>query len=144
MIQRIQSIFLLLAGLAAFSLFKLPFANTAEAQADSALFADTLFNIQDNGLMLGLFVLCGVLLLATIFLFNNRQLQMKLTLASLLIALVASGLMAFHWMQDAAAAIAQPAAGVAMPLLILIFSVLAHRFIKKDENLVRSTSRLRD
>ncbi len=143
MIQRIQTIFLLLAGVASFGLLKLPFAKTDEAITDSALFADASFNLYDNYLILGAFAACGVLLILNIFLFNNRKLQMTLTLTGLLIALVGIGLAAFHWLQDSAAKIAEPSLGVALPLLTLIFGVLAHRYINKDEKLVKSVDRLR-
>ena len=143
MIQRIQSIFLLLAGGASFGLFKLPFAHTDEAVVDSALFADTAYNIQDNSALLGVFVACGVVLVLTIFLFNNRKLQMNLTKLGLLLALVGVGLTAFYLYQDAAMKVAELSAGVAMPIVTVIFAILAHVYINKDEKLVKSVDRLR-
>ena len=143
MIQRIQTIFLLLAGGAALSLFALPFATTSEAKADSVLFADATFNIQDGPVMMGAFALAGLLLIATIFLFNNRKLQMTLTKVGLFITGVGVGVGAYHLSNDQAVDVAEPALGIALPLLVVIFAYLAHRYINKDEKLVRSVDRLR-
>jgi peptidoglycan/LPS O-acetylase OafA/YrhL len=143
MIQRIQTIFLLLASGAALSLFALPLATTSEAKADSVLFADAAFNIQDGPVMMGAFALAGLLLLVTIFLFNNRKLQMTLTKVGLLLTGVGIGVGAFYLSKDQAVDVAEPALGVALPLLVVIFAYLAHRYINKDEKLVRSVDRLR-
>ena len=143
MIQRIQTIFLLLASGAALSLFALPLATTSEAKADSVLFADAAFNIQDGPVMMGTFALAGLLLLVTIFLFNNRKLQMTLTKVGLFLTGVGIGAGAYLYFNDQAADAANPATGIALPVLVLIFGVLAHRYINKDEKLVRSVDRLR-
>lgn len=143
MIQRIQTIFLFLAGGTSFGLFGLPFANTAEVQTDSALFADAAFNLQDNPILMGIFAACGLLLILTIFLFNNRKLQMKLTLLGLVLAIIGVGMGGYYLSQDAALNIAQPAAGAALPILTFVFAILAHRSINKDEKLVKSVDRLR-
>lgn len=143
MIQRIQTIFLLFAGGAALGLFGLPLAKTSEIKADSALFADATFNIQDGPFMMGAFALAGVLLLVTIFLFNNRKLQMTLTKVGLFLTAVGIGVGAYRYFMDKAAEVAEPAMGIALPVLVLVFGILAHRYINKDEKLVRSVDRLR-
>ena len=143
MIQRIQSIFLLLAGAASFSLFMLPFASTSEAQVDSVLFADAAFNVQDNTIMMGVFAACGLLLVLAIFLFNNRQLQMKMTLLGLILAVAGVGASGYFLSQDAAFKLAEPSGGVIMPIATFVFAILAHRYINKDEKLVKSVDRLR-
>ena len=143
MIQRIQTIFLLLAGGAALSLFALPMATTSEAKADSTLFADASFDVMDAPVLMGAFALAGILLLVNIFLFNNRKLQMTLTKVGLFLTGVGIGASAYLYFSDQAADAATPAAGVALPILALIFGILAHRYISKDEKLVRSVDRLR-
>lgn len=143
MIQRIQTIFLLLAGGAALGLFALPMATTSEAKADSVLFADAAFNIQDGPVMMGAFAVAGLLMIATIFLFNNRKLQMTLTKVGLFVTGVGIGVSAYRFFADQAVDAAQPASGVALPILVVIFAYLALRYINKDEKLVRSVDRLR-
>lgn len=143
MIQRIQSILLLLAGGGAFSLFGLPLATTPTASDASVLFADAAFRIQDNLVLMGAFGVAGAILLATIFLFNNRKLQMTLTKVSLLLLVVGVGAAAYFFTTDAAVDSAQVAAGVAMPAIAIVLGILAHRYILKDEKLVRSVDRLR-
>ena len=143
MIQRIQTIFLFLAGGAALGLFGLPLATTSEAKTDSVLFADATYNIMDAPVLMGAFALAGLLLLVTIFLFNNRKLQMTLTKVGLVLTGVGIGAGAYLYFNDQAADAANPATGIALPVLVLIFGVLAHRYINKDEKLVRSVDGLR-
>lgn len=143
MIQRIQTIFLLLASGAVLGLFALPLATTNEAKVDSALFADAAFNVQDGPVMMGAFALAALLLLVTIFLFNNRKLQMTLTKVGLFFTGVGVGLGAYYLFNDQAVDTAEPAVGIALPALAIIFAYLAHRYINKDEKLVRSVDRLR-
>ncbi|MEM9527068.1 MAG: DUF4293 domain-containing protein, partial [Bacteroidota bacterium] len=118
-------------------------ADTPNPVADSALFEDASYTIFDAPLLIGLFAFAGVVLLATIFLFKNRPLQMKLTLAGIVLVAFAIGYGAYQLFTDSAAALATPDIGVALPVLAIIFSFLAQRYIKKDEKLVRSADRLR-
>ncbi len=143
MIQRIQTIFLFLASAAALGLFALPIAQTPEAVSDSVLFADTQYQLEDHWSLMAAFGAGGALLLIAIFLFRNRKLQMNLTLVGLLLSAAGIGLTLFFYFSDKAAEQAQFVPGVALPALTIIFALLAHRFIKKDDNLVRSMDRLR-
>lgn len=143
MIQRIQSIYLFLAAAAVLALFAIPFATTPEVQADSAIFADATFNVQDSVPMMAGFGLTGALLLVIIFLYNNRKLQMTLTKVGLFFAGVGVGLAAQRFFTDSASDAAQFSVGVALPVLAVIFAFLALRSINKDEKLVRSVDRLR-
>jgi hypothetical protein len=146
MIQRIQSVFLLLVSGAAFSLFGLSFANSAKVIANSALFSDQTFNIMDDKVMLGLFCAAGALAFIAIFLFKNRTLQSRLAQLAILVILGGTGWGAYKFTQDAAAQASdavQYSFGLASPVLAIIFAILAIRFIKKDENLVQSMDRLR-
>lgn len=143
MIQRIQTIYLFLAAAAAGALFALPIATTTEAQTESVVFADAAFEVQDATTMMVAFGLVALLLVVIIFLYSNRKLQMNLTKLGLFLTGVGIGAAAYHLFTDQAASIAQPAVGVALPLLVLIFSFLALRNIGKDEKLVRSVDRLR-
>ena len=146
MIQRIQTIFLVLAAAGIFSVFALPFATTPEAIPTSQFFVDADYDVQDNIAMLVLFVLAGLLTTGAIFLFNNRPLQTKVTLFGLIaniLALVSTVVIFFNFSSDAGTANVQDGFGFYLPAIALIFSFLAMRFIKKDEKLVRSADRLR-
>ena len=143
MIQRIQSIYLFLAAAAVLALFAIPFATSSEAQADSVIFADAAFNVQDSIPMMIGFGLAGALLLIIIFLYNNRKLQMTLTKVGLFLAGLGIGAAAQRYFADSAADAAQFSAGVALPVVAVIFAFLALRNISKDEKLVRAVDRLR-
>jgi len=86
MIQRIQSVLLFFAAAAVFGLFKLPFGSSGDAIANSALFNDGVFNIQDHVGLLGLFCGAGALAFIAIFLFNNRKTQLTLSRISIIFA----------------------------------------------------------
>lgn len=145
MIQRIQSIFLLLSGISFFSLFGLPFATSTVAIP--ALFSDMVYNIHDHVILMVLAVIGGLVSLVSIFLYNNRGLQARLsylvTVVSILLLTVAFLLVFNERTPGDGAETISEGAGIAMPILGLIFSVLAARYIGKDENTVRSMDRLR-
>lgn len=143
MIQRIQSIFLLLASVACFGLFGTDAADTPAPVTDSALFNDGSFNVYDDPILIGIVVLAGVLFLADIFLFNNRKLQITLSRIGLLVMLLGAAYSSYLWYSDSAGASATPDFGIALPGLAIVFAVLAARYIAKDEKLVRSADRLR-
>ncbi len=148
MIQRIQSIFLLLAAGCAFALFAFPFADSNQRISDSAIWSDGIFDIQDHVGLLALFCIAGGLAFISIFLFNNRKNQLlvgRLAVVANILGFVLAMILMFT---DKAAHAAQEAAigdeiGMYLPLLFLIFGLLALRFISKDEKLVRSMDRLR-
>ena len=145
MIQRIQSVLLLLAAAAVFALFKLPFGS-AETIAGSALFNDGIFSIQDHVGLLGLFCAAGAIAFISIFLFNNRPLQLKLSRVAIIANVIGIILAAVLFMQDSnamGAAVPKEELGLGLPVLSIIFAALAIRFINKDENLVKSMDRLR-
>ncbi|MEN0049069.1 MAG: DUF4293 domain-containing protein [Bacteroidota bacterium] len=149
MIQRIQSIFLLLASAACFGLFGLPFATTDKAVAASELFADSQYEITDHIALIILFVLAGALSLVAIFMFNNRPLQINLSRVSFIAAIIGFvlGLILFFndGIVESGANLPDPSDGfgTALPILAGIFLLLAIRAINKDEKLVRSSDRLR-
>lgn len=142
MIQRIQSIFLFLASACSFGLLGLPFANTNEAIASSKIFSDQSFNLFDDIGILSLFCAAGGFALISIFLFKNRTFQIRLTQLVLLITLVGIGWSGYIFSQEKIDT-ANIDFGLALPILTLIFTFLASRNIKKDENLVQSMDRLR-
>ena len=133
MIQRIQSIWLLLASAAAFSVLRFPFYYTP-----------TPFALEINGsaqystLISLAFSAC--LSFITIFLYGNRMLQLKVTLANFLL----SGLVGYFIYTIVKA---HPGGGFTLAsaalFLIPVLQLIACYKIYQDEKLVKSADRLR-
>jgi phosphate/sulfate permease len=148
MIQRIQTIFLFLAAGLLGALLAVPFLSvgTGAEYAATSILGDQVFNLQDHMALIVLFLLSAGLALISIFLFKKRPLQMTFTLISTLINVAGIGFAAYLLYQSGAfdQGGLQVQAGIAFPVLAIIFSLLAYRSIKKDENTVQSSySRLR-
>ena len=146
MIQRVQSIYLLLAAAAAFALFALAFVNVSGATGEIAAFQDGDFDINDNMVLKIMTIVCGAMALLNIFLFNNRKLQINIGKFVMLLNVVLAGLAGFFLYQTMGGASIDlaPNGGFAMPLLAIIFTFLANKGIDKDEKLVKSAyNRLR-
>ncbi len=149
MIQRIQSIFLLLAASALGGQFALPYLQTPAGDPARALpaLADGVLNPLDNPGMLGLTALGGLLSLSAIFLFKNRALQARLSIIAAgigVMLLALAGLTAATTInQTPTGGNIRWAAGFALPVAALLLNYLAARAIRKDDALVRSMDRLR-
>jgi peptidoglycan/LPS O-acetylase OafA/YrhL len=149
MIQRIQSIYLLLASGAFGSLFALPLLTTPATDKATAVaqMADGQLNLHDNTGLLGLACMGTVLALAAIFLFKNRPLQGKMAgsgilVGILLLVLAAAAVQGVRSSVPADGSV-QFGVGLAAPVLGTLLLFLANRAIQKDEKLVRSMDRLR-
>ena len=139
MIQRIQTIYLFFASLCGWALFGLPFATGTPTT--SGILQDGAFNIYDN---IGLLILAGAMAsiaLLSIFLFNNRKLQMNVGKLNLIVGFA---LMAWagYWFFEVTQ-IASFGIGLVFPVLFLLLTLIANKNILKDEKLVRSADRLR-
>ncbi len=149
MIQRIQSVFLLVAAAALGGQFGLPYFTAASGDPARQMpaLADGALNPLDNIGLAGLTGLGIVVALGAIFLYGNRPLQARLAqlggvVGIMLLAL--AGITAKTTLDTLpAGAHAQWYAGWAMPVLSIAFSFLAARAIRKDQALVESMNRLR-
>jgi hypothetical protein len=152
MIQRIQSIWLLLASITIFLLLAIPVATSIYGGKEFWIQATGLFQ-NNNGivskvdsftpLMIGVLA-AGIMCIAVIFSFKRRTIQKRLCIA--LIAMVASlSFWTFNYVQKLPGGLSKVTynAGIALPILAIIFCVLAIRGITKDEQLLRSADRLR-
>lgn len=139
MIQRIQSIYLAIATVLQGLLFAFPFAS-AEKTTEGA-FIDGELDLYDNGGLLTLSII-GILVAAfCIFLYNNRPLQMKISMAGILLSIAQLAVAAyFAFGTGVSTAIG---IGFFLPILTVILYFLAYRGIKSDEDLVKSSNRLR-
>jgi hypothetical protein len=145
MIQRIQSLFYLLAGFSFAGLFKFPFATSAISIPQ--YLADQVYNVLDHAVLIGLTGIGIIVSLAAIFLFKNRALQLRMGLLaiviSILIPVVAFLLIYTEKTASTDTAQIDDGMGLYLPVLALIFAIVANRFVKKDDKLVKSMDRLR-
>ena len=145
MIQRIQTIFLLLAGGAFGSLFFLPFAATSSPES-TGIFSDSVYDVMDNPALLSLAVAGIGFALIAIFMFKKRPLQMRLGYLGMVIAILIPIVSLLYFSSQVGTLEDQPSTdelGMFMPAAALLFLGLANYFIRKDDKLVKSMDRLR-
>ncbi len=135
MIQRIQSVWLLLAATCAFLSFKLPFYSGTNAKAP--LYK---LNAGENFLLILTTVLVGALSFVIIFLFKKRTLQLRLCVLG--IALEAL-LIFLYYREVTAFTEGTYSLWAILHSLIVILFFLAARAINKDEKLIKDSDRLR-
>jgi uncharacterized membrane protein YcgQ (UPF0703/DUF1980 family) len=146
MIQRIQSLYLLLAAAAG--------AATWFFDIWKATLSDNIvsyFNVQSSYLVFVLYMVIVMLALVCIFLFKKRKVQFRLTVLNIFLSIAATVLQYFkvldfaNALQTGGKTITSssylPAAF--LPVLILVFLFMAARGIYKDEKLIKSLDRLR-
>ena len=141
MIQRIQSVWLLLSAICGLALTGVP------------LFVGTLANnmvkqvLATESLLLFAVSIClAALALACIFLFKKRTLQFKLSIAGFVASIVLIALEVWHIEKFKTANTLVKGSyywGGLFPIAMAIFFMLASRGIYKDERLVKSLDRLR-
>ncbi len=159
MIQRIQSLFLLVIALSGVIFLFTPILEIINYESFYTMDAFNVFEMENNAKKplksnIGLAVMSIIItLLASIiiFLYKNRPLQIKL--AKFLILLLALELAALFFYSDAAKSFLSATPkdqtsisykiGVVIPIISIVFAYLTIRFIKKDDELVRSADRLR-
>lgn len=153
MIQRIQSIFLLLTTILMGATFVIP---SLEITSEGLKFSSILFNslgIFDNSISYhawGAAIFCAlsaIVAFLNIFLYKKRKLQIKLGLFTALLIAIYYVTAAFY--VSAFLDKITPGyslniqLGIIFPVLALIFDLLAVSRIKKDEKLVKSLDRIR-
>ena len=162
MIQRRQTIFMLLAAIASALLFFIPLISfNANGQAMDF----TIFGIQNpietitlsssyTWPLVALAVLMTLVPLIAIFLYKKRELQVRLCRIAMLVTVVFIGLVFLYYENDLKSIIAAVEGdeyeldviyfiGMVFPLVSLVFDILAIRGIKKDIELLKSVERLR-
>lgn len=135
MIQRIQSVYLLVAALAAAIL---PFVLTKYQTADNLL------KVSNNLPQMGGFIIVALLAIATIFQYKNRKTQVVYGRLNILINFALFGWLYLDFFKtkgDEAEVFA--GAGIYIPLLVVVFLTLANRAIMRDEKLIRDADRIR-
>lgn len=141
MIQRIQSVWLLLAAAAAFLSMQFPFYSGNIVDAGQAKhFA--YFTAKSHTLLTILTAGVGIAALVAIFLFKNRKQQFRITLITLLVSVI--NLVLFFTQSKTFV----PGEGnynltAIFAIIVPVFLIMAMRGIRRDEKLVKSLDRLR-
>lgn len=133
-IQRWQSVLLLISAIFVALAGLLPYATTAEGADVCAVQTPVLLCVD---------VLVALLLLIDIFLYRNLRYQMKVTRLALGLIVVLGATIAAYTcagIEDAAIAVT---GGIVMPILALISAFAALRLMRRDYRLLRSADRLR-
>ena len=122
MIQRIQTVYMLIAGVVA----ALPI----------------LFGL--DWLRTLLFAISAVVALYTIFKYKKRNLQQLLNWLNIVINFTLLGIFVYRMLNSSGESIiSEKGVGVFVPVLSIVFLFLANKAIRRDEKLVKSADRLR-
>lgn len=155
MIQRIQTLYLLLVVIVTTVTFFSPFAGlqNAEQAAIYEMSYRGLFEMNTSGdirlaniwTLTALMAIVPLISLITVFLFKKRLLQIRMIISNIILMAGFYGLMFIYLWQygkalDASLYLEIPAA---FPLVGIILSIMAIRAIAKDEALVKSLNRIR-
>ena len=138
MIQRIQTLWLLLATFCAFATLKLAFYSGNKLVNNQKQFAHLTAN--ENILLTILSVTVGIAALILIFLYKDRKMQMRLILLNLLLSLLN-----IYLFFDATKNFVEGTVdwSCIFVFLIPVFLFLAARGVYRDQKLVKSMDRLR-
>ncbi len=159
MIQRIQSLYLLLVFIiAAVMLFINPifagfrYIKSEKISAEMHFVTKNYFTESDAGAMtydklnVILIALIGLGALYAVFLYKKTELQKKISLYVSLSSLVLLGSLIFDYMEmskDAPDVLSYPSIQGVWPLACAVLSALAWAAIRRDEKLIRSMDRIR-
>ncbi len=142
MIQRIQTIWLLLAAITAFLMTRLPLYKGTGMGV-----SDVKFMATENLLVFAILAIAGLLALIALVMFKKRPLQIKLSWFGLLasIALIALEVWQIDTFKKNNSTLTNSsyAFGSLLPIAMMVFFILAIRNIRKDEKLVKSLERFR-
>ncbi len=151
MIQRIQTIYLLLAAVILGLVLLLPIASMVDAQANS--FSYLFYGVVDSSNTLVIIdyplaiILCLIpfLNLITIFLYKSRILQMRICIFNILLMFGSLALIWFYSYEAENVLFVDTyfSYPVVFPLVAAILTFMAFRGIRKDEILVKSADRIR-
>ncbi len=159
MLQRVQSLFLLAVVLCMlFSLF-FPVWNKINPENEVLIEIYGLYSKQTQpggeirqeifpfALIGGFVIVAAIIAFVEIFQFKNRLNQIKMGALNSLVMSSVLGLSLYLSFQEEKIFVpqiqGQYGLGLFLPCIALIFNVLANRFIRRDEKLVRSVDRIR-
>ncbi len=136
MLQRIQTIYLLLAVIVSAGLIFV--FSIWENSAGEDVFA------QDQLLIFGMFLASAAISMVSIFMFKNRRLQFVLGRLNIILNFFLLGVFVYWSLTlPGEMDISEKGIGMVLPIISIVFLVLANKAIKRDEDLVKSVDRLR-
>jgi len=143
MIQRVQSLYLILAaivsGLLAF-IFPFYIYNGEMVGIEQAFRADSLL----LKAIASLFMLSAMLALVSLFLFKNRKTQIVINRLNIILNFLLLGLIVYQLQTlSGETSVSEKGIGSFLPLIVVVLLSLATKAILKDERLVKSADRLR-
>ena len=153
MIQRIQTVYLLIVAVINSLLFFFPLNILPLSTSEIKISILGLYSVT-NGIetiqtqLFPLLALTGIIILValvSIFIFKNRKLQMRFSLYNSVLGLGLSFLAIYITTQEANFNHTQISfsLGLIFPIIGSIFSFLAFKAIKKDDDLINSANRIR-
>ena len=148
MLQRVQTIWMILAAIAVFLTMKFAFyggilvlQNSADAAAATvAAGGYHLITATDNFIILILTSALGTGIIINIFLFKHRSIQIRIIIAALIVECL---IVFLYFRQTANYSQGNYNIWSILHILIIIFLILAAKGIYKDSKLVRDSNRLR-
>lgn len=144
MIQRVQTIYLLVAAMISGGLIFIARLWT-EASNQKVFVGDLLSNpsILIKTILFS-FLTSSLLSILAIFLFKNRQLQFVVGRVNMIINFYLLGVLIYVSQTISGETIvSEKGIGMFFPIIVVVLLVMANKAIKKDEDLVKSVDRLR-
>lgn len=136
MIQRIQTIYMLVTALLMAAFYKW-FPVILNKSGDVIVHAN-------EPIILGLILAILAFTLISIVLFKKRQNQFVLNRLNIILHFVLLGVIVYRSLTlSGEILVSKKDIGVLLPLISIVFLVLANKAIKRDEDLVKSVDRLR-
>ena len=136
MLQRIQTVYLIIAALIMGGLY-LWFPVVQDA-------AGAIVIQRSEPLVFGLIFACMALAIISILNFKKRQLQFVLNRLNIILSFVLLGVFVYRSLTvSGETLVSEKGIGVLLPVISIVFLVLANKAIKRDEDLVKSVDRLR-
>lgn len=136
MLQRIQTIYMIISALVVGCLY-VWFPSIID-EAGNTIIA------RDEILVFGLVFASIALAIISILSFKKRQLQFVLNRLNIISNFVLLGVFVYRSLKvSGETLVSEKGIGVLLPIISIVFLVLANKAIKKDEDLVKSVDRLR-
>ena len=138
MLQRIQTIYLLVAaGVSSGLIFVFPLFQI-EGKDEQWVYAT------DDVLFLSLFLGSALLSVISIFRYKNRKSQFMLGRLNIILNFFLLGFFVYQSLNvSGETQVSEKGIGMFLPIISIVFLVLANKAIKRDEDLVKSVDRLR-
>jgi len=136
MLQRIQTIYLIISALVIGALYV--WFPTIVNEANEAIIN------KNEPLVLGLIIGSITLSFISILNFKKRQLQFVINRLNIIVNFVLLGVFVYRSLTlSGETLVSEKGIGVLLPIISIVFLVMANKAIKKDEDLVKSVDRLR-